>query len=173
VSWSIPKTWTTGAVLTKTDLDKEVRDNLNYLKLNIALEGAEELTIAGNALYPGFTQSHHTIDTEGDEASDDLEQIFGGTEGQVVLIRPADGARVIVVKHNVGNIWLPGAADISLDQADAYLMLVYSGVNWVAIAGSGADPAHRIRVANAAPASPSEGDIYIDSVENALYIATD
>ena len=38
---------------------------------------------------------------------------------------------------------------------------------------SGADPAHRVRVANSAPALPSEGDIYIDSVENALYIATD
>lgn len=33
--------------------------------------------------------------------------------------------------------------------------------------------AERIRVANAAPASPDEGDIYCDSVENALYIATD
>jgi hypothetical protein len=33
--------------------------------------------------------------------------------------------------------------------------------------------AEKIRVANSAPLSPVEGDIYCDSVENALYIATD
>jgi len=171
MAWTTPRTWVSGEVLSKTNLDTHVRDNLNYLKLNIALEAAVELTIAAGAV--AKTYSHHTIDSEADAATDDLDTVNGGAEGEVMLIRPADGARKIVVKHNVGNIWLPGAADISLDNANAYLMLVYSGAKWVAIAGSGADPAHRIRVANAAPASPSEGDIYIDSVENALYIATD
>ena len=171
MAWMTPRTWVSGEVLSKTNLDTHVRDNLNYLKLNIALEAAVELTIAAGAV--AKTYSHHTIDSEADEATDDLDTINDGAEGEVILIRPADGSRKIVVKHNVGNIWLPGAADISLDNANAYLMLVYSGAKWVAIAGSGADPAHRIRVANAAPASPSEGDIYIDSVENALYMATD
>jgi hypothetical protein len=171
MSWQTPRTWVTGEVLTKGNLDAQIRDNLNYLKTHISLEAALELTIASGAITK--TYSHHTIDTEADAATDDLDSVNGGAEGEVMLIRPADGARKIVVKHNVGNIWLPGAADISLDNANAYLMLVYSGAKWVAIAGSGADPAHRIRVANAAPASPSEGDIYIDSVENALYIATD
>jgi len=35
------------------------------------------------------------------------------------------------------------------------------------------DPAYRIRVANSAPSTPNEGDVYIDSVENAFFIATD
>jgi len=31
----------------------------------------------------------------------------------------------------------------------------------------------KIRVANSAPSNPDEGDVYVDSVENALYLATD
>jgi len=167
--WIEPNTLLTPDNKQRALVDYIVKNDLLYLKSNIVLEAAVELTIANGAVTK--TYSHHTIDTEDDEPTDDLETVNGGAEGEVILIRPADGARKIVVKHDVGNIWLPGGADISLDHADAYLMLVYSGANWVAI--SGADPSHRVRVANSAPASPSEGDIYIDSVENALYIATD
>jgi len=171
VDWIEPKTLLSPDNKQRALVDYIVKNDLLYLKTNIAIEAAVELTIANGAVTK--TYSHHTIDTEADEPTDDLETVNGGAEGEVILIRPADGARTIVVKHDVGNIWLPGGADISLDNADAYLMLVYSSSKWVAIAGSGADPAHRVRVANSAPALPCEGDIYIDSVENALYIATD
>lgn len=135
MSWTTPRTWVTGEVLSKTNLDTHVRDNLNYLKTNIALEAAVELTISSGAVTK--TYSHHTIDTESDAASDDLVTINGGSEGEVILLRPASGARTVIVKHNTGNIWLPGGADISLDDSDDYLLLIYSGSKWSGIGGTG------------------------------------
>jgi hypothetical protein len=135
MSWTLPQTWTTGAVLSKADLDTHVRDNLNFLKTNIALEAAVELTIDTGAVTK--TYSHHAIDTEGDAASDDLDTISGGAEGEVILIRPADGARTVVLKHNTGNIWSINGGDITLDDADDYALLVYSGSKWCIIGGGG------------------------------------
>jgi len=134
LSWTAPKTWV-AELLTSVDLNAHVRDNLNFLKTNIALEEAEELTIADGVIEK--TQSHHTVDTESDAASDDLISINGGGEGEILLIRPADGARTIVLKHGVSNIWIPGGIDITLDDASDYALLIFDGTNWCAIAGSG------------------------------------
>ena len=133
MTWTTPKTWTIGEILTKADLDAQVRDNLAFLKVNIALETAVGLTIASGAV--AKTRSHHTIDTEGNAASDDLDTISGGAEGELLLIRPADGARTVVIKHGTGNIWNVAQVDILLDDADDYALLVYSGSKWSVIGG--------------------------------------
>jgi len=131
MSWNLPKTWTSGAVLTKSDLDQQIRDNLNFLKVNIALESAEELTISGGIVTR--SQGHHTVDTEDDDPSDELETIAGGHEGDVILIRPADPGRTVTLKHAAGNIRCPGDCDLILT---GYLMLAYDGNLWQVI-GSG------------------------------------
>lgn len=136
MSWATPRTWVSGEVLSKTNLDTHVRDNLNFLKTHIALEAAVELTIASGVVTK--TYSHHTIDTENDAASDDLVTINGGAEGEVILIRPADGARTVILKHNTGNIWSMSGYDVILDDADDYSILVYSGSKWTIMGGSGA-----------------------------------
>ena len=136
MAWTTPRTWVTNEVLSKALLDEQVRDNLAYLKLNIALEEAGELTISSGAVTK--SRSHHTIDTEGDAASDDLASILGGSEGEVILIRPANGARTVVLKHNTGNIWSMSGYDVTLDDADDYSILVYSGSKWTILGGSGA-----------------------------------
>jgi hypothetical protein len=41
---------------------------------------------------------------------------------------------------------------------------------WTSLPYRGTD---NVRVANSAPGSPAEGDVYVDSVTNALYVATD
>lgn len=133
MSWSSPKTWSTGAVLTKTDLDTEVRDNLNFLKLNIALETAVELTIDTGSVTKSY--AHHAIDTEDDAASDDLDTINGGAEGEIILVRPASGDRTVTLKHGTGNIWNPALEDIVLDDAGDYCFLIYDGSDWCAISG--------------------------------------
>jgi hypothetical protein len=135
MAWTAPRTWVSGEVLSKTNLDTHVRDNLNYLKTNIALEAAVELTIASGAV--AKTYSHHTIDTQAGAATDDLDTISGGAEGEVILIRPASGARAVVLKHNTGNIWSSVAQDLSLVDADSYALLIYSGSKWAIIGGSG------------------------------------
>ena len=133
MSWTTPRTWITGEVLSKSNLDAQIRDNLNYLKTNIALEAANELTIAAGVVTK--TRSHHNIDTESNAASDDLVTISGGLEGELLLIRPADRARTIVIKHNTGNIWSSSLEDITLDDADDYALLIYSGSKWSVIGG--------------------------------------
>lgn len=92
-----------------------------------------ELTIASGAVTA--TRSHHTIDTEGDAASDDLDTINGGTEGALLILRAANSNRTVVVKDGTGNIQIGG--DKTLDNAQDRLTLIYDssiGVGaWVEI----------------------------------------
>lgn len=135
MSWTVPRTWVTSEVLTKALLDEQLRDNLNFLKVNIALEAASELTIVTGEVTK--TQSHHKIDTQDDDPSDDLDTINGGAEGEVLLIRAADDARTVVVKHGTGNIINPNGLDSTLDDGDDYLLLINDGTNWIMVGGVG------------------------------------
>lgn len=76
------------------------------------------------------TQVYHEVDTFGGAASDNLDTINGGVEGDLLIIKAANGARTVVVRHNQDNIWLSGETNISLDDADDHLMLVYDGTYW-------------------------------------------
>lgn len=90
-----------------------------------------ELTIATGAIT--VTGVKHTIDTEADAASDDLDTINGGSDGQVLFIRANNDARTVVLKHNTGNIYCTGLADITLDNYSDTIALDYSGTlsKWV------------------------------------------
>ena len=46
-----------------------------------------ELTIAAGVITR--TRSNHTVDTQGDDATDDLDTINGGVEGDILLLRAA------------------------------------------------------------------------------------
>ena len=162
MSWTEPKTWA-AAVLTSTDMNAQIRDNLNYLKLNIALDTAVELTIASGAVTK--TYSHHTVDTFEDAASDDLTTILGGAEGEVVMIRPANGARTVVLKHNLGNIIHPFGADIILSDADDYSLLIYNGTNWVIAGGKGMEIS-----GTTLPATGVNGQVFLGSDLPGAYI---
>jgi hypothetical protein len=67
------------------------------------------------------TQAHHTIDTEGDIASDDLNTINGLVANQLYFFYPADDARTVVFKHGTDNILCIGNADITLDDVHDFL----------------------------------------------------
>jgi hypothetical protein len=89
--------------------------------LNIGIE--TELTIAGGAITA--TQSSHTVDTEADAASDDLDTINGGKDGDLLFIRPNNTARTIVAKDATGNMNLAG--DFTMDADSDRLTLVNKG----------------------------------------------
>jgi hypothetical protein len=112
------------------------RDNefFNIQRAGFLYRDAVELTIASGAIT--IVQGNHTIDTEGDAASDDLDTISGAPEGMMLLVRPASGARTVVLKHNTGNIICPGAVDISLADATDEALLFYNGTKWVVVAAS-------------------------------------
>lgn len=89
------------------------------------LGASSELTIATGAITA--TGAHHTVDTEGDAASDDLETINGLDDGDMVLIVAEDAARTVVVKHGVGNIRLNGGVDFDLDNTEKGVLFIKSG----------------------------------------------
>lgn len=100
----------------------------------LATPDAGELTIATGAVTA--TGSFHTIDTESDAASDDLDTINGGTDGMFLTIMAEDGARTVVAKDGTGNLQLSG--DCTLDNAQDTLTLLYVAAlsAWVEISRS-------------------------------------
>ncbi|MBX4215920.1 hypothetical protein KW797_03150 [Candidatus Parcubacteria bacterium] len=92
----------------------------------------QPLAIAGGIVTIGINFSYLSIDTEGGAASDDLDTIAGGNEGDVLFVEAADSARTIVLKDGAGNIACAGGADISLGHADDLAMLLFDGTKWKA-----------------------------------------
>ena len=92
-----------------------------------------ELTIADGVITA--TGGFHTVDTQGDAASDDLDTITTGVDGQILIISPENTARSVVVT-NAGNIALTGG--VSFTMADGYdnLTLMYrtKWTKWTEIA---------------------------------------
>lgn len=129
MGWTAAKTWA-AELLTSADLNVHLRDNLNFLKSNIALGAAAELTIAAGVITK--TQSYHDVDTAADDATDDLDTINGGSEGDILILRPEHTDRTVVVKTGTGNILCD--ADITLDSITEYVVLLYDGTNWQLLA---------------------------------------
>lgn len=81
-----------------------------------------ELTIASGVIT--VTGVYHTVDTEGDAATDDLVTINGGADGQILTLRIEDDARDVVLK-STGNIDL--VSDVALSSIDSPIELIYDG----------------------------------------------
>ena len=73
------------------------------------------ITISGGIIVvPG--PGYYLIATEGGDATDDLDQIQGLTNGQAVMLGPADGADTVVIKNGAFLKTLAGT-DFSMDDA--------------------------------------------------------
>ncbi|KKL14192.1 hypothetical protein LCGC14_2518240, partial [marine sediment metagenome] len=68
------------------------------------MSSGTELTIASGVVTA--TQGHHSIDTEADAATDDLDTINGLDSNDLLLLFAASGARTIRIRDGVGNIFL-------------------------------------------------------------------
>ncbi len=99
---------------------------------NANLSGATELTIASDAVT--VSKSYHRVDTQGDAATDNLATINGGTEGDLLILRAENGSRDVVVKDGAGNIQLNG--DMTLDNVQDTISLIFDGSNWLETARS-------------------------------------
>jgi len=117
----------------KLNADGSIDINGNLVcnnKLN--LDGQTELTISGGAIT--ITSSFHTVDTESNDATDDLDTINGGAEGDILILRSANNARDVTVKDATGNLKLAG--DFTLGEIADTIMLLYSGSNWLELSRS-------------------------------------
>ena len=68
---------------------------------------------------------HHRIDTEAEAATDDVDTFLGVQDGKVYLVRPADDARTIVLKHGTGNVFTTGGSDITLSSVNDIAFFIY------------------------------------------------
>jgi hypothetical protein len=123
------------------NLKTAVEDTLNGAQGfdQINLGASSEVTIAGGAI--AISRSHHRVDTEANAASDDLDTISGGAEGDVLMVRLENAARVVTVRHNTGNVHLSNARDVTLSSANQVLRLFYTGTRWVDVTASQPAPA--------------------------------
>ena len=116
-------------------------NNVRDDALNLFAQSGTELTISGGVVTIASTYStFYDIDTESNDASDDLDTINGGEDGEIILIRAVHSARTVVVKHDTGNILLLGGHDHALVNTFQMIMLRYysATAKWFEVAG-GAD----------------------------------
>lgn len=79
----------------------------------LTLNDGSELTIASGAVTA--THAWHTVDTESDAASDDLDTVNGLSAGEICLITANNTARTVNITNGVGNISTATGSTISLD----------------------------------------------------------
>ena len=104
----------------------------NYLQ-QLGVQAPTTLTIAIGRVTP--VMGVHIIDTEAAAADDDLTHIDQTNipDGAFLIIRPADNARVVTVKHGGGGggqILLAAAADFVLDDVNKWLWLRRDATAW-------------------------------------------
>jgi len=89
---------------------------------------SSELTIGGGSIT--VVRSHHTVDTESDASSDDLDTIVntGTSAGAVIYLRAASTARAVTVRSGQDNIFLRGG-NKGLSSVHS-LVLMRIGTDW-------------------------------------------
>jgi hypothetical protein len=85
----------------------------------LAAGADSELTIAAGSIT--VTGSYHSVDTEADDATDDLTAIAGGVPGQILILQAASSARTVVVK-DAGTLLIAG--DCTLDNVEDTITLI-------------------------------------------------
>lgn len=150
-----------------------------YVKRAPNVAAATELTIATGAITP--TIFSHTVDTESDAASDDLDTITATnfSAGDVLLLAAANAARTVVIKHGTGNILLPDDLDISLDDSEKTVIIRYDGSNWNYVSGpasvgsvKGVADKAALQALTLAGTSPFSGVLVRDTDYGGLFIRT-
>lgn len=117
MAFTAGKTWT-AEVMTSTDLNTYVRDNIDFLKINTAYGAAAALTVSSGVITK--TQAYHKVAGEG-AAADDVDTISGGAEGDLLIIRPNGYA--LTLKNGTGNLDLE--ADVYLPADTDHALLIY------------------------------------------------
>jgi hypothetical protein len=118
---NLAKDATTGAVyqsILAPNLNNALTDtnywkiwDVTVSKLNFTPKTA---TISSGAITVSGS-SYIIVDTEGGAATDDLDTINGGNDGDILILRSTDNARNITIKHLGGNIRTDTQEDITLD----------------------------------------------------------
>jgi hypothetical protein len=97
-----------------------------------SLGSFSEVTISGGGIT--VTSSTHRVDTQNDDATDQLSSISGGTDGSILVLQSVTSTRDVTVTHSNGtpaqNIRLAGGVSFTLDTSNDVLVLMKYGSNW-------------------------------------------
>jgi len=106
----------------------QLGDNLaNNAMMNTGTD--VQLTINNGVIT--VTGSRHKIVTESLAASDNLDTINGGGEGDILVIRAEDSSRTVVVRSGQGNIRTgDNGASRTLDNDLDTIVLQFTGTEW-------------------------------------------
>ena len=112
---------------------------LNPSSLPLLSGSATALTIASGVITLTNNSSSYVLDTEGAAATDDLDTINGGQDGQIILITNTNSARKISLTSS-GNIafgsYLQNARPTLLLNGQDNITLRYNGSYWIIIASN-------------------------------------
>lgn len=103
-----------------------------WVTANHKLGAQSEKTIAAGVI--AVTGGYHSVDTEGDAGTDDLDTINGGAEGQILILRANNTARTVVIRNGTGNI--QSGTDCTLDSDKDTWVGLYDGTQWLEISRS-------------------------------------
>ena len=98
---------------------------------NLIFTEGPELTISGGAIT--VTHSFHKVDTESDASSDNLDQINGGVSGQILILKPVNDSRTVVIRSDERNITTSGDTAFSMDDINDTAVLFNDAGEWYQI----------------------------------------
>lgn len=117
------------------NIDADTLDSYDSADLLMPhLPSSSSLTITSGEVAMPATAARIVLCAQSGTA-DDLDDITGGVEGDVVVLGP-DSGDTITIKHATGKILLPGDHDIVLDATRDFIVLFYNGSDWILIAQS-------------------------------------
>lgn len=126
----------TNTVPVQKQAFEDFRDVLSQVP---GVTAESELTIsAGSITPPTRNGGVHTVDTETDASTDNLDTIDQSNvpDGRLLLLRAADPTRTVVIRHNqggAGQILLQTDVDYSLDDINKFILLLRVGTDWVEV----------------------------------------
>ena len=125
----------------------------------VSFQDDGELTISSGNITP--TGTNHRVDTESDAASDDLDTISGGADGDFLTLRAANTARTVVLKDGTGNIETQDGNDVSLDTTEKIVTLQYDSTasKWLVIATPPSSSAGLVLLGSASASNSTSIDI--------------
>lgn len=120
--------------------------------------------------YITATTSFHRVDTNGAAAADNLDEIRGGAEGDILLLLSMSTARIVTCRHDIVNIWSNNGESFRLS-ATIPTIFRYNGTYWVRMSSTpkpGATPSRdflywRLTTSYAAYAALTENTLTWDA----------
>lgn len=100
-----------------------LRSIISDRRVNVGALLGLKIDGSGNVTLPLSSNSNFSIDGTG--SSNNLDNILGALDGDIIYVRSLSSARSIVFKHGAGNLLCNGASDLTVASANDVVMCIY------------------------------------------------